>query len=63
MSRCVKCGKELSVDDIALYKKLVNRAATEFMCVDCLADYFSVSVELLEEKKKQFKAQGCTLFA
>lgn len=63
MNECIKCKRELSHDDIALYKKLVTRAATEFMCEECLADYYSVSVELLEKKKKEFKEQGCTLFS
>lgn len=63
MSKCIKCGSELTGNDIGLTKKLINRGSTEFMCIDCLAKKFDCSRELLEEKIKQFKASGCTLFA
>lgn len=59
---CVKCGKQLGGDDIGLTKKLINRGATEFMCIDCLAEKFNCSRELLEKKIEQFRASGCTLF-
>lgn len=62
MSYCKKCGKELSGNDIGLTKKLINRGSTEFLCIDCLAEKFDCTKELLEEKIKQFKASGCTLF-
>ncbi|HAS38058.1 MAG TPA: hypothetical protein DIW36_08705 [Ruminococcaceae bacterium] len=62
MSTCIKCGRELCGNDIGLTKKLINRSATEFFCIDCLAEKFDCSRELLEEKIKQFKSSGCTLF-
>ena len=62
MSNCKKCGKELSGNDIGLTKKLINRGSTEFLCVNCIAEKFDCSKELLEEKIKQFKESGCTLF-
>ena len=62
MSNCKKCGKELSGNDIGLTKKLINRGATEFLCINCIAEKFDCSKELLEEKIKQFKESGCTLF-
>ena len=62
MSTCIKCGRELCGNDIGLTKKLINRGATEFFCIDCLAEKFDCSRELLEEKIKQFKSSGCTLF-
>lgn len=62
MNNCIKCGKELVPDEVALHKKLVNRGAEEHMCIQCCADYFEVTVELLEEKIVQFKNSGCTLF-
>lgn len=62
MSNCKKCGKELSGNDIGLTKKLINRGSTEFLCIDCIAEKFDCTKELLEEKIKQFKASGCTLF-
>ncbi len=63
MDKCIKCFKELSNDEIGLTKKLINRGATEFMCIDCLADKFKVTPERLQEKIKEFKEHGCLLFA
>ena len=60
--KCIKCGAELSADEIALHKKLINRGATEHLCINCLAKHLDVTVGLLEEKIKQFRAEGCTLF-
>ena len=62
MSSCKKCGKELSGNDIGLTKKLINRSSTEFLCIDCIAEKFDCTKELLEEKIRQFKESGCTLF-
>ncbi len=62
MSSCKKCGKELSGNDIGLTKKLINRGSTEFLCIDCIAEKFDCTKELLEEKIRQFKESGCTLF-
>lgn len=62
MSTCIKCGRELCGNDIGLTKKLINRGATDFFCIDCLAEKFDCSRELLEKKIKQFKSSGCTLF-
>lgn len=52
----------LSPDEIALHKKMVNRGAVDHLCIGCLASHFSVPVESLYEKIKQFRADGCTLF-
>lgn len=60
--KCIKCGAELSADEIALHKKLINRGAAEHLCINCLAKHLDVTVGLLEEKIKQFRAEGCTLF-
>lgn len=62
MSTCKKCGKELGGNDIGLTKKLINRGSTEFLCIDCIAEKFDCTKELLEEKIRQFKESGCTLF-
>ena len=62
MSNCKKCGKELSGNDIGLTKKLINRGSTEFLCIDCIAEKFDCTKELLEENIRQFKESGCTLF-
>lgn len=62
MSSCKKCGKELSGNDIGLTKRLINRGSTEFLCINCIAEKFDCTKELLEEKIRQFKESGCTLF-
>ncbi|MEE1043240.1 MAG: hypothetical protein UH854_04680 [Clostridia bacterium] len=62
MNKCLKCGRDLTPDEIALHKKIVNRGAKTHMCIDCCAEYFGVTVQLLEEKIVQFKTQGCALF-
>ena len=62
MSICYQCSKELSHNEIGIYKKLINRGAEEFLCKHCLAQKLKVTPELLDEKILQFKNQGCTLF-
>ena len=61
--RCVRCGAALTKDDIGLTRKLINRGATEFCCLSCLARHFELTEEILREKIKEFKAMGCTLFS
>lgn len=63
MAECIKCGKPLSVNEIGLHKRLINRGAEEYMCKACLAKHFNVSTELLDEKIKMYIMQGCTLFS
>ena len=63
MSACQRCGKELTFNEIGAHKKLVNRGAETFLCKACLAAKFRVSEALIDEKIRQFKAMGCTLFA
>lgn len=60
---CLKCGRELTHDEIALHKKLINRACETFMCKTCLSLHFEVSEELLNKKIEEFKKQGCLLFS
>lgn len=60
---CMKCGRELTKDEIAMHKKTVNRGATSYWCLDCLAEHFEVSRGFLEEKMRKLKEMGCTLFS
>lgn len=62
MSHCIDCEKELLNDEIAIYKRLINRGAEEFMCIDCLAKYMEVEPDDIKEKIVHFKKIGCTLF-
>ena len=60
---CYVCGKEsLSKNEIGLTRKLLNKNADIFYCLDCLADYLEVDTEFLLDKIEEFKEQGCTLF-
>ena len=42
---------------------MLNPKATQFYCLDCLADYFEVTTEELLAKIEEFKAEGCKLFS
>lgn len=59
---CQNCGCALCADEVALYKRVVNRGATRFSCIHCLSAYFEVNEDLLREKIQEFKNMGCTLF-
>ena len=60
---CKKCGALLGGDDIAIYRKLVTRNADEFFCIDCLADYYNTTREVIEERIEYYRKSGeCTLF-
>ena len=59
---CIKCGVKLKTVDIGLHKKMINRGAERWMCVDCLGEHIGVSREELLKKAEYFKKMGCTLF-
>ncbi len=59
---CIKCGKALKKVDVGLHKKMINRGAERWMCVDCLGEHLGVSREELLRKAEEFKKMGCTLF-
>lgn len=63
MSTCFRCGQVLSADEIAIYRRMVNRGADAFLCIPCLAKHFHVPESLIFEKIEHFRAMGCTLFA
>lgn len=62
MAVCMQCGRALTHNEIGAHRKLINRGATEFYCLSCLAAYLGVTQGQIEEKIRQFKRQGCTLF-
>lgn len=59
---CHGCKKPLSADEIAMTKKLVNRGAKTYYCIDCMAKMFGVERKDIEEKIIYYKRMGCTLF-
>ena len=63
MATCYVCGKnDLSKDEIGLTKKLIDKESKVFYFIECLAEQLEVTVEELENKLADFKAEGCTLF-
>ena len=61
---CKSCGASLSKDEIAIYKRLVDRGAPDGDCVckSCLAARLQVPVGAIDKKIEHFKSIGCTLF-
>ena len=62
MPECKKCGRQLVHDEIALYKRLVDRKADTCLCLTCFAQYYGVCEGVLEDKIQFFKDAGCSLF-
>ncbi|MDF2587813.1 MAG: hypothetical protein K0S41_1654 [Anaerocolumna sp.] len=62
-NRCRQCNKVLTRDEKAIYYRLVNRAATDFLCIPCLAEYFKCRVSDIEDRIISLKKMGCTLFS
>ena len=58
----MKCGRTLTDDEIGIHKKMINRGATEFFCLTCLAEYTGSTEERLKERIEHFRRQGCLLF-
>ncbi|MDR2505762.1 MAG: hypothetical protein LBD16_06615 [Oscillospiraceae bacterium] len=59
---CSKCGSALGPYDAALTRKLISRISRECLCLKCLAEFFHVSTDLLEERILFFRESGCTMF-
>ncbi len=62
MARCYKCEKELTADEVGLYRKTVDRMAEKFLCIDCLAAHFDTTAESLRQMIERLRATGCMLF-
>ncbi len=61
---CMECGAQLSGDEIALHRKLIYRAAVNYMCMDCLAEFCDTDRKRLEELAAYYHRTGeCILFA
>ena len=59
---CLQCSQPVSLDEIGLTKKLINRGTTQYLCFACMAKRFDVTVEDLIRKVEEFREMGCTLF-
>lgn len=59
---CKQCNKKLERDEIAIYLRLVNRGAKEYLCIPCLASYFKCGEADIRARIVSLRAMGCTLF-
>jgi len=62
METCMMCGRPVTSDERAMTRKLINRGATQFLCIPCLARRFDAAEEEIYERMQTFKEMGCTLF-
>lgn len=62
MAKCKQCNANLKPDEIAIYRKLVNRGAKEYLCIPCLSKYFKCSQEIIYDRIEKLREAGCTLF-
>ena len=62
MEQCILCHSPVTSDEIAMTRKLINRGASQFLCLPCLARRFDATVAELLERMQAFKDMGCTLF-
>ena len=57
--KCYVCGKTpLTKDEIGLTKKIIDKKATAFYCLACMAEYLEVTEEELLAKIEEFKNEG-----
>lgn len=60
---CTECGADLRDDDIAIFRKLVDRGAEEFFCIDCLGERLGCTRAEIERLIKYYRdSRQCTLF-
>jgi hypothetical protein len=63
MKFCLNCGKEILGDESAIYRKLVNKLAENFLCIPCLAKYFNCKEAYIHDLIKYYRKSGiCALF-
>lgn len=62
MASCKECQKKITSDEAAIYRRLIYRDATEYMCRECLAKKLGVDPKVIDERIRYFKSIGCTLF-
>lgn len=59
---CQLCKALLTKDHVALNRKLLNRKAEKYFCLECMAEYLDCTKGDLLVKIEEFKEQGCGLF-
>ena len=61
-TNCMICSSLVEKDAIGLYKKIIEKKAKKFMCLECLANHLDTTTDDLLEKVADFKTAGCKLF-
>lgn len=60
---CASCGKGmLTRNEVGINQKLLGERTEAYYCMNCLADYLDVTVQDIEDKIEEFRAEGCKLF-
>lgn len=62
MKQCPRCGKTLSTNEIGISLRLLGRDGSRLLCRECLAAELKVEPDVIDQKIRQFKNQGCPLF-
>ena len=62
MDVCKNCGRPVTRDEVALTKKLINRASKEFLCIPCLCEKFEMTEDECRTLIEHFREAGCHLF-
>lgn len=62
MARCRECNANISGDELGLNFKLIDRNATDFLCIKCMSAHFSCGEDALKSKIRYYKEIGCKLF-
>ena len=64
VKECQYCHAALTRDEVGLNKKLFASDAKKggYSCLVCMAEMLEITVEELNVKIQEFKAQGCKLF-
>ena len=55
---CITCNARLTSDEKAIYMKLVNRTASEFLCLDCLSKKLGCERAALEKRIRYYRESG-----
>ena len=59
---CMTCDARLTSDEKAIYMKLVNRTASEFLCLDCLSKKLGCERETIKKRIRYYRESGnCVL--
>ena len=63
LKTCLRCGKEILGDESAIYRKLINKLAENFLCIPCLAIHFNCKESYIHDLIKHYRESGtCAMF-